>query len=67
MAHSATGAPLLGVGGGRGGCRHPDGAVRLVGDYLGMLAEDAATPTRGETSAHDNKSTCLRIPRPIAL
>ncbi len=52
---------------GRGACRHPDGAVRLVQSALTVFADDVAAHEQGRPCIHARKPTVLRFPRPIAI
>ena len=52
---------------GRGGCRHPDGAVSLVRSALSVFATDVDAHGRGEPCPYWRKPTALRFPRPIGL
>ncbi len=52
---------------GRGGCRHPDGAVSLVRSALSVFATDIATHVRGAPCQYWRKLTNLRFPRTIGL
>jgi NADH:ubiquinone oxidoreductase subunit F (NADH-binding) len=47
---------------GRGACRHPDGAVRLVRSALAVFASDIAAHGRGDPCPYWRKSTTLRLP-----
>lgn len=53
--------------GGRGGCRHPDGAIALVRSALDVFAVDVAMHQAGRPCAHHRKPTSMRFPRPIVL
>jgi NADH:ubiquinone oxidoreductase subunit F (NADH-binding) len=57
----------LGQVNGRGACRHPDGAVNLVGSALAVFARDVAAHGQGHPCPHWRKPTSLRFPRPIRL
>jgi NADH:ubiquinone oxidoreductase subunit F (NADH-binding) len=57
----------LGQVAGRGACRHPDGAVGLVGSCLRVFKDDVAAHMRGEPCLHARRPTSLRFPHPIAL
>jgi NADH:ubiquinone oxidoreductase subunit F (NADH-binding) len=52
---------------GRGGCRHPDGAVRMIRSCLGVFACDVATHSAGRPCVHAGQPSTLRLPRPKAL
>jgi NADH:ubiquinone oxidoreductase subunit F (NADH-binding) len=52
---------------GRGGCRHPDGAVTLVRSALAIFSADVAAHRRGFPCSSWRKPTVLRFPRPIGL
>jgi NADH:ubiquinone oxidoreductase subunit F (NADH-binding) len=52
---------------GRGACRHPDGAVRLVRSALKTFAVDVAAHERGEPCAYRHNPSSLRFPRPISI
>ncbi len=47
---------------GRGGCRHPDGAVGMIRSALDVFAADVAAHGRGEPCAHVTRPTQLRFP-----
>jgi NADH:ubiquinone oxidoreductase subunit F (NADH-binding) len=47
---------------GRGACRHPDGAVRLVRSALEVFAADVGAHAAGQPCAHWNKQSQLRFP-----
>jgi NADH:ubiquinone oxidoreductase subunit F (NADH-binding) len=53
--------------GGRGACRHPDGAVHLVRSALRVFAADVAAHAEGRPCAHAQQPSALRFPRPIAI
>jgi NADH:ubiquinone oxidoreductase subunit F (NADH-binding) len=48
---------------GRGGCRHPDGAVNLVRSTLAVFASDVAAHRRGEPCPYRRAPTTFRFPR----
>jgi NADH:ubiquinone oxidoreductase subunit F (NADH-binding) len=49
---------------GRGGCRHPDGAVALVRSALHVFAADVHAHADGAPCANWNRATQLRFPGP---
>jgi NADH:ubiquinone oxidoreductase subunit F (NADH-binding) len=52
------------LGGGRGACKHPDGAVGLVRSALGTFAEDFAYHLRGQPCRGRYRPPSLPVPRP---
>jgi NADH:ubiquinone oxidoreductase subunit F (NADH-binding) len=52
---------------GRGGCRHPDGAVAVVRSALDVFASDVDVHQAGTPCPHHRNPTSLRFPRPVAL
>lgn len=58
----------LGVIGGRGACRHPDGAVRMAASALTTFADDARAHAAGRPCLgayrHRTQASLLPIPRP---
>jgi NADH:ubiquinone oxidoreductase subunit F (NADH-binding) len=52
---------------GRGACRHPDGAVGLVGSALKTFAADVVAHERGQPCARRLLPSSLRFPRPISI
>jgi NADH:ubiquinone oxidoreductase subunit F (NADH-binding) len=48
---------------GRGGCRHPDGAVGMVRSALGVFAADVASHQQGVPCAHVGAASQLRARR----
>jgi NADH:ubiquinone oxidoreductase subunit F (NADH-binding) len=50
---------------GRGGCRHPDGAVRLVRSALQVFAADVTAHAAGRPCAHWSQATQLRFPETV--
>ena len=48
---------------GRGGCRHPDGAVGMVRSALGVFAADVATHQQGVPCAYWSAASQFRAPR----
>jgi NADH:ubiquinone oxidoreductase subunit F (NADH-binding) len=51
--------------GGRGACRHPDGAVALVRSALGVFAADVNAHAHGAPCAYWNRPSQLRFPEPV--
>jgi NADH:ubiquinone oxidoreductase subunit F (NADH-binding) len=49
--------------GGRGGCRHPDGVVRLVRSALDVFAADAIAHAQGRPCSGHDLPTVLTFPR----
>jgi NADH:ubiquinone oxidoreductase subunit F (NADH-binding) len=49
---------------GRGACRHPDGAVRLVRSALSVFGHDVAAHERGEPCVHRREPSSLPFPSP---
>jgi NADH:ubiquinone oxidoreductase subunit F (NADH-binding) len=51
------------LGGGRGACKHPDGAVALVRSALGTFATDFADHLRGRPCRGRSRPPSLTVPR----
>lgn len=49
---------------GRGACRHPDGAVRLLRSALSVFAEDIDRHLRGQPCAGATAPAVIQVPRP---
>ncbi len=52
---------------GRGACRHPDGAVRLVRSALGVFADDARRHQRGHPCSAHRAPTVMTLPPPVTM
>jgi NADH:ubiquinone oxidoreductase subunit F (NADH-binding) len=47
---------------GRGACRHPDGAIRLLGSAFETFADDVAAHAGGAPCAHSRRAAALPVP-----